>query len=374
MIQVPFGNLKRHYEHHQSAIDSAIERVLKSGWFILGEQCEKLEEEMAVFHGVRHAIGVASGTDAISLSLRALGVGPGDEVITVANTCIPSISAISALGAVPVLCDVDKDTYLMNLGSLEQCISSKTKAVVPVHLYGHCVDMPALLSMLRGSNIRVVEDCAQAIDAKIGSRRAGTFGACGAFSFYPSKNLGAFGDGGMILTDDPEIADKLKMYRNYGQSVRYKHDVIGVNSRLDEIQAAILRVKLPLLPGDTAKRRQIAHQYSSAFASLPIKCPCEREDYEHNYHLYVIQVPERSKFMEFLKEMGVQSLIHYPIPVHLQTAYQRVAVTPTSLGVTEEIANNILSLPLYPELTSEEISHVIRSVTETCRKLERVLL
>ena len=361
-MQVKFGDLQREYIELQPEVDAAVQRVLRSGWFILGQEFDEFERAFAAYLGVGHCIGCASGTEAIALALMAADVGPGDEVITVAHTAVPTISAISMTGARPVFVDIRSDTCLMDVSLVEAAIKPRTRAILPVHLYGQCVDMDPLLALGERHAIPVIEDCAQAGGATHRGRKAGSMGQMAAFSFYPSKNLGCYGDGGAVVTFHPALAEKLKMLRNYGQRQRYHHEIIGINGRLDELQAAILAAKLPHLDASNRRRRQIAALYTAGLANLPVRVPTETPDGEHVYHLYVIQVAERDRLQGFLAERGIQTLIHYPVPAHLQPAYAGLGCTAGSLPVTERVANAILSLPMYPQLTDAEVSAIMAAI------------
>jgi dTDP-4-amino-4,6-dideoxygalactose transaminase len=363
-MNIPFGDLKRHYDALRDPIDRATQEVYSSGWFVLGQQVQRFEASFAAYCGAAHGVGVGSGTEAIHLALLACGIQPGDEVITVSNTCVPTLSAISFAGAVPVFVDIDPATYTIDPARIEARITPNTKAIVPVHLYGQCADMDPILNLAATYGLKVVEDCAQATGAKYKGRMAGTMGHAGAFSFYPSKNLGAFGDGGLVLTNDAELADTVKKLRNYGQEKRYYHAIKGFNSRLDELQAAILSAKLPYLDQWNQRRRQIADRYHQALASTGIVCPLEAVDRDHVYHLYVIRVPEREAFQAALTAKSIGTIIHYPVPVHLQAAYSEYRQQGEFLPVTENLKDQIISLPLYPELTDAEVDTVINAVIE----------
>jgi dTDP-4-amino-4,6-dideoxygalactose transaminase len=355
-MRIPFADLKRGTEALRPELDAVVARVLDSGWYVLGEEGRAFEAEFAAYVGSRHAVGVASGTDAIELALRALGVGPGDEVVTQANTCVPTVSGIERSGATPVLCDVEEDGATMDVESLRAAIGPKTRAIVPVHLYGQCADVDAILGV--AGDIPVIEDCAQAHGAELRERRAGTIGALGCFSFYPTKNLGALGDGGAVTTDDDGLAEQLRLVRQYGQADRYHHVQRGVNSRLDELQAAILRAKLPHLDAWNARRREIAAVYDDALRSTPARPLAQLPGRRHAFHLYVVDVPERDAFQAQLAEAGVGTLVHYPEPVHGHPPYRSLGHGPVSLEVAEQLAKRIVSLPLYPELEDAEVDHV----------------
>ncbi|MCL5961042.1 MAG: DegT/DnrJ/EryC1/StrS family aminotransferase [Chloroflexi bacterium] len=303
-------------------------------------------------------MGVGSGTEALHLALLAAGVGPGDEVITVANSAIFTALAISFTGAKPVFVDIDPLTYTMDVKKIEERLTSRTKAVLPVHLYGYPADLDPLLRLARERNLKVIEDCAQAVGAEYGGRRVGGLGTMGCFSFYPTKNLGACGDGGAVTTNDPDLAQELRLLRNGGQTERYRHIIKGFNSRLDEMQAAILRVKLKHLAAWTDRRRQLAAEYSRLLQAYPLGLPGEAQGNRHVYHLYVVRTDHRDELQRFLKAKGVQTLIHYPIPIHRQAAYADLGIEEGSLPVTERYANEVISLPLYPELSEREMEVV----------------
>ncbi len=362
MTKIPFGDLKKQYQNLQAEIDQATRKVYEKGWFILGQQVEKFEENFAQYCGAKYAVGVASGTDAIQLALIASGIQAGDEIITVANTCVPTLSAISATGGVPILVDINPKTFTIDPHRIEERITSKTKAIVPVHLYGQCADMNPILEIASKYGLKVIEDCAQAHGAKYNGCLAGTMGDAGAFSFYPSKNLGAFGDGGLVITNDQVIAETVTKLRNYGQEKRYHHSIKGFNSRLDELQAAILNVKLPYLDNWNQRRRDIAQRYHQAFANREIIVPFESPQCYHVYHLYVVAVAQRDRFQDLLSKEGISTLIHYPVPIHLQAAYQEYRNQGKYLPMTEKLADQIVSIPLYPELTEEEVNYMVEAI------------
>lgn len=368
---IPFGDLKRQNALLREEIDAAIAGVLDSGWFILGREVSAFEEEFAAFCGAAHGVGVASGAEALYLALAALGVGPGDEVITVANACMYQVSAVLQTGAKPVLVDVDPVTHNMDPRALEAAISPRTRAVLPVHLYGRLADMGAINAVAARHGIPVVEDAAQghgafAAGADGKTYRAGSSGAVACFSFYPSKNLGALGDGGAVVTRDAAIAESLRRLRFYGWGSKYNTtDLNGRNSRLDELQAAILRVKLRPLDAATAARRERAQWYGELLGGLPLGLP--KDEPGHVYHLYVTvsETPEaREALRTALTARGVGCDVHYPIPAHLQPAYADLGYRKGDLPVTERLAQTILSLPMYPELTRAEIETVATAVRE----------
>jgi dTDP-4-amino-4,6-dideoxygalactose transaminase len=361
-ISVPFGDLKRQHDLLREEIELAIQRVVASGWYILGPETRAFEEEFAAFCGVSQAVGVGNGTEAIYLALTALGVGVGDEVITVANAAVYETLTILQTGARPVFVDVDPQTYNLDPALLEAAITPRTKAIVPVHLYGRPADMPAIMEIADRHGIPVVEDCAQAHGATIGGRVVGSIGACACYSFYPTKNLGAIGDGGAVATSDPALAEKLRQLRQYGWSRKYySSEPGGINSRLDELQSAVLRVKLRHLPAWNERRRVIAGMYADLLEGCGLQLPDAPRDGEHVYHLYVVRHPERDRLQAGLRERGIGTDIHYPLPAHMQPIYQSLAAQ-GSLPVTEQIAGEVLSLPIYPELTDMEVRAVAAAV------------
>jgi len=361
---------KANYLAHQAEIDAAVQNVLKNGWYILGGEVKSFEAEFAAFLGSPHALGVASGTDAITLALRTLGIGPGDGVFTVSHTAVATVAAIELAGATPVLVDIDPETFTMAPASLaaalEKYRSFRQRAVIPVHLYGHPADLRALCDLAARHQAVLIEDCAQAHGASLrpGPGRelqtVGTFGQMAAFSFYPTKNLGALGDGGAVTTQSLELAEKAALVREYGWKERYLSLIPGMNSRLDEIQAAILRVKLRHLAAENQRRRELAALYRDGLRNTPLELPREKSGCHHVYHQFVVRSPHRDKLRADLRENGVSTLIHYPLPVHLQTAYQnRVPLTPGGLPVTEQICREILSLPMHPQLSDADAGRVV---------------
>ncbi len=359
---IPFVELSTQFKSIEKEIRTAIDRVLKRGWFILGEEGNLFEEEFARYIGTEFAVGVNSGTDAIQLALLAVGVKPGKEVITVANTCVPTVCAIAATGAKVVLVDVDPETLTMSPEALELTITSKTAAIVPVHLYGHPCDMSSIVEIAQEHGVPVVEDCAQAHGALWRGKKCGTFGTAAAFSFYPSKNLGAYGDAGAVVTNDPEVADVVRKLRNYGEEKRYLHVIEGFNSRLDELQAAILRVKLQYLDTWNQERRVRADWYRQELKSRSVERPVEHRDAYCIYHLYVIRSDYRDALQSHLKERGIATLIHYPIPVHLQPAYQRLGYREGQFPNAEAACKRVLSLPMYPELSKESVKTICDAI------------
>ncbi len=345
-------------------LDAALARVLESGWFVLGGEGRAFEEEFAAATGATHAVGVGSGTDAIELALRALGIGPGDEVVTQANTCVPTVSAIERAGATPVLCDVEPEAGTMDPESLHGTLGPRTRAVIPVHLYGQCADVEAIVELCSEREIDVVEDCAQAVGAELGGRPAGTIGTLGCFSFYPTKNLAALGDGGAVVTNDAELAERLRLVRQYGQTDRYRHVTKGVNSRLDEVQAAVLRTRLPHLERWNTRRAEIAGIYTEALADTPVRPLAQLERRRHVFHLFVVEAPDRDALTAQLEEAGIGTLIHYPTPIHGHPPYARLGAGPVPLSVSERLCNRILSLPIYPELRDDEVQRVAEALRD----------
>jgi dTDP-4-amino-4,6-dideoxygalactose transaminase len=362
-VTVPFADPGRAIRAQRDELTAAAERVLDSGWLILGREVEAFESEFAAWLGAGAAVGVASGTDAIELALRALDIGPGDEVVTQANTCVPTVAAIERTGATPVLCDADPRSAAIDVDSLRAVLTPRTGAIVPVHLYGACGDIDAVVDC----GPPVVEDCAQAHGAKHRGRTAGTIGALGAFSFYPTKNLGALGDGGAVVTGDAELAERLGRLRQYGQADRYHHVERGVNSRLDEVQAAFLRVRLAGLAEGNRRRAQIAARYDAALEGTVVR-PLERPaDAEHVVHLNVVRAPDREAFQADLQERGIGTLVHYPAPVHGHPPYRDLAGR-VSLAGAEELARTVVSLPMYPELADTEVERVAEAIAAAARK------
>jgi dTDP-3-amino-3,4,6-trideoxy-alpha-D-glucose transaminase len=363
-MNVPFVDLRAGYQLLQEEIDQAVSNVLNSGWYILGEEARQFENEFAEFCGVPYAVGVASGTDAILLALRACGIGPGDEVITVSHTAVATVAAIELSGAKPLFVDVEPLSYTMDPAVVESTITRHTRAIVPVHLYGHPADMEAIQAIAKHNDLFTIEDCAQAHGAKYHGRIAGSMGDVAAFSFYPTKNLGAFGDGGMVLTANPEIAGRLQQLRQYGWERRYVSEIKGFNSRLDELQAAILRVKLRYLEAGNNVRRHIAELYAKQLRDLPLVLPQVASACEHVFHLFVVQTERRDELLVHLKSQGIGAAVHYPVPVHLQPAYHNLGYGPGSLPVTETVAGQILSLPIYPEMSDEQVDAVARAIRQ----------
>jgi dTDP-4-amino-4,6-dideoxygalactose transaminase len=355
------------YQAHKAEIDAAVARVLAGGWYILGEETRAFEAEFAAYIGVREAVGVASGTDALQLALAACEIGASDEVITVSHTAVATISAIEMAGATPVLVDIEPDFFTIDPAQIEAAITPRTKAIIPVHIYGQPANLDAVLEIASRHKLRVIEDCAQAHGAAFRGARVGAHGDIACFSFYPTKNLGAIGDGGMVVTNDVALAERARLLREYGWAERYVSQISGRNSRLDELQAAILRVKLRRLDDDNQKRAQIAQRYSESLGDCELSLPAVRPHATHVFHLYVVRAPDRDELQAFLKSLNVNTLIHYPVPVHLQPAYVNVARGGGALSQTEIAAREILSLPIYPELAEQEVEQVVESIRSFVR-------
>jgi len=375
LLNIPQTDPKAGYVSHQGEIDAAITRVLAKGWFILGEETAAFEREFAAFLGAHHGVGVASGTDALVLALRACGIEPGDAVVTVSHTAVATVAAIELAGAIPVLADIDPETYTLSPASLESTIQEylalpssqrgALKAVLAVHLYGHPADLPAIRIITERHGLVLIEDCAQSHGAMLNDRMTGTWGRAAAFSFYPTKNLGALGDGGAVVSDDEGVAERTRLLREYGWQERYVSRVAGMNSRLDELQSAILRAKLIHLAQENQQRCLIARQYDEGLAQAKLQRPIQRAGASHAYHQYVVRTPARESLRAFLRERGTGTLIHYPVPIHLQPAYlNRLRCAPGGLPHTELAANEVLSLPMFPQLTIEQARRVVEQILE----------
>jgi len=360
---IPILDLTKQYEEIGQEIEKEVIKVLSSGKYILADNVRKLEQDFSGYCNTEKAIGVASGTDALHLALRALDIGPGDEVITVAFTFIATVEAISYVGATPVFADINPDTFNLDINELEKKITPKTKAIIPVHLYGQPVDMDKVIEVAKKHNLFVIEDCAQAIGATYKGKKVGSIGDIGCFSFFPSKNLGTFGDGGMITTNSSYLADRITALRNHGSHVRYYHKEVGLNSRLDEIHAAILNVKFPHIDRWNSKRRDAARYYNELFKDInDIKTPVELGSTTCVYHQYTVRVPQRDKIHEILKENGVMAMIYYPVPIHLQEAYADLGLKEGYLPNTEHVTEEVLSLPIFPEITREQQEKVAKEL------------
>jgi len=359
-VSVPMVDLKAQYARIREEIDAAVSRVVAGGQFIGGEECRLLEEEFARYCGAGHACGVANGTDALTLALKAFGVGPGDEVVTVANTFIATGEAIVLNGARPVFVDVDPDTFTLDPSALEAAITPRTKLLVPVHLYGHPADMPAIMDVAARRGLPVLEDAAQAHGAEVGGRRAGALAHAATFSFYPGKNLGAYGDAGMVTSNDAGFIARVRQLANHGGGAsKYDNVVVGTNSRLDTLQAAVLRVKLRHLDGWNAERRERVRAYHRALeGAAGITVPRERDGCRSAWHLYTIRAGERDRLQARLKSEGIATAVHYPRPIHLQPAMAAAGGNAGDLPVSERLSREVLSLPLYPELPLEAVERI----------------
>jgi dTDP-4-amino-4,6-dideoxygalactose transaminase len=358
---IPMVDLKTQYARLKDEIDQSVREVLESCAFVLGPNVQAFEAEAAAYLGVKHAIGCASGTDALHLALRAAGVGEGDEVITTAFTFIATAEAIRYVGARPVFVDIDPRSFNIDPAAVEAAITDRTAAVLPVHLFGQPADLPRIAALCDKHGLHLVEDCAQSFGATVGGRQTGTFGIGAGWSFFPSKNLGCYGDGGLVTTPDDTVAERVKVLRNHGSKVRYYHDVIGYNSRLDEMQAAILRVKLRHLDEFNASRRRVAHLYSELLTDLPLETPYEDGIGVHVYHQYTLLSDRRDALMRALQEAGIASAVYYPVPLHRQQAFQEDCAG-LSLPVTEAVSRRCLSLPIYPELEDAAIRRIVEVI------------
>lgn len=355
---IPVADPSRQYFDYAEAFQAAAAHVLEGGRYILGREVNVFEAAFARYIGVRYGVAVNSGTDALIVALKALGIGAGDEVITVSHTAVATVAAIELVGAVPVLVDIQPDTRCLNPDLLSAALSERTKALLPVHLYGQPADMAVIMAFAKDHHLWVIEDCAQAHGASVAGRKVGSFGDLACFSFYPTKNLGAFGDGGAVLTDQPKLAEQLRLVREYGWHERYISEIPGMNTRLDELQAAFLNLKLGLLTEENQKRREIAYHYLSRLEGSQFGTPVMAEGTEHAMHLFVIETDHRDKLQEYLSQNGVGTAIHYPVPIHLQPAYLGRLRGSDSLPVTERLAKRILSLPMYPQLSIEDVDRV----------------
>ena len=368
MVPIPQCDPRANYYAHRSEIDMAVQRVLESGQYILGEEVEFFEREFADFVGAAHTVAVASGTDALEMALRACGVGVGDLVFTVSHTAVATMAAIELTGATPVLLDIDPKSYTMDCSSLQEALRDhpvgRPRAVVPVHLYGHPADMPAICEISQKHGVYVVEDCAQAHGAKIDGRSVGTWGHIAAFSFYPTKNLGALGDGGAVVSSDANLLARVRELREYGWRKRHVSEIPGFNSRLDSLQAAILRAKLHHLNSDNERRALLARRYEELLNQAQICLPIIRFNAQHVYHQFVIRTVQRDILGDYLSDYGIGSAVHYPVPVHRQPAYVGRVHTFGDLTHTDYVAGEILSLPIYPELSLAAVDRVARHIQE----------
>ena len=363
-MKIPILDLTAQYKSIKKEVDAAIKKVVDSQHFILGPEVEMFEKEVAAYCGTKYAAGVASGTDALILSLKALGIGKGDEVITTPFTFFATAESISIVGARPVFVDVDPKTYCIDPALIEDKITKNTKAIIPVHLFGQCADMDRILEVAKVNNLKVIEDTAQAMGAAYKGKKAGSMGDTGALSFFPSKNLGAFGDGGMVITNNKEIADRIKMLRVHGSTVRYIHSAIGTNSRLDALQAAILRVKLKYLDKWLDARRKIAKDYNDHLKNIDTLITPYTPPYNtHTYHLYILRVrPSPEKLSKYLNDAGIEARTYYPVPLHLQECYKGLGYKKGDLKESESASPQTLAIPLFPELEKKEMSCIINAI------------
>jgi dTDP-4-amino-4,6-dideoxygalactose transaminase len=370
---VPQSDPGAAYRAQQSEIDAAIARVLARGWYILGEEVAGFERDFARYIGAKHAIGVANGTDALVLALKALDLGHEDYVVTVAHTAVATVAAIELAGMRPLLVDIEPQSYTMDAAALARVLKAppgRIGAIIPVHLYGQGADLAAILPLARAHGIPVIEDCAQSHGAHFGQRRLGSLGDLGCFSLYPTKNLGALGDGGIVVTADDGLAERLRALREYGWRARYVSDIPGMNSRLDEVQAAVLRVKLPALDAGNARRAMIADAYDRGLTGSGLGPPWRRPDASHVFHQYVVRSPARDRLRDALRARGIGTNIHYPMPVHLQPAYRgRIALDPAGLPESEAAAREVLSLPLYPQLEDAAVARVVAAMRDATASL-----
>ena len=361
-MNVPFLNLAAQYQSLQSELLPAVEKALVSGHYILGPNVTAFEQEVAAYTGTKFGVGVNSGSDALTLALRALDIGPGDEVITTPFTYIAPAESIHQVGAKIVFADILPDTFQLDPADVAKKITAKTKAIIPVHLFGQAAALPELQQLAELHGLQIIEDCAQAIGAAYNGKPVGGFGRIGCFSFYPTKNLGADGDGGMVVTNEEALAKKLKMLRVHGIEKRYFHDLHGYNSRLDELQAAILRVKLPHLKKWNTRRAEIAAMYDAGLQGLPLQLPKTAAGNTHVFHVYALLTEQRDDLQEWLKEKGVPTIIYYPEPLHLQKVYAEHGWKRGDFPVAEDVSSKILPLPMYPELTDEQVNYVIEQI------------
>jgi len=363
---IDFAGLKEQYKDIAAEIERAVSRVLRSGWYILGDELASFEREFSSYVGAGHGVGVNSGSDALLLALQALDIGAGDEVLTVAHTFISTADAIVRNGARPVFVDIDPDTYCIDPAQIEEKVTRRTRAIIPVHLYGHPAEMTPIVDMAKRHHLHVIEDASQAHGATYEDKRVGSIGDLGCFSFYPTKNLGAYGDGGMVVTSNGELAEKLRRLRNYGQPRKNEHVLVGANSRLDEMQAAVLRVKLRHLDRWNRRRREVADQYHARLRESGMVTPVEKQNAGHVYYLYVIRCQQRNVVQRHLSQHKIHTQIHYPVPVHKQRAYQDMGFD-IHLPVTERVCHEILSLPMHPWLSEADIETITGEVVSALR-------
>ncbi len=367
-MRIPLLDLKAQYKTIKDEVDRAIKEVCESQKFALGPAVARFEQNAAEYCGCKFAVGVSSGTDALLVSLMALEIGPGDEVITTPFSFFATAGSVARVGAKPVFVDIDPDTFNIDAAGIEEKITDKTRAIIPVHLFGQVADMETILEIAGRHNVAVIEDAAQAIGATRNGTAAGNFGVCGCLSFYPTKNLGCFGDGGMVTTNDPDFAEKIRMLRNHGQGPAYFYKVVGGNFRLDGIQGAVLGVKLRYLDAWNEKRRRNAALYDGLFSESPVETPRIDSTNVSIYHQYTVKVPERDKLKEFLADNEIGSAVFYPKPLHLQDCFKELGYKPGHLPVAERLCGEVLSLPVYPELTPEQIEHVAAIVLRFCSR------
>ncbi len=361
-VRIPMVDFKAQYKSIEKEIDATIKEVLLSGQYILGPVVKEFEEQVAAYCGVKYAIGVASGSDALILALRALDIGPGDEVITTPFTFVATAHAIVHCGAKPVFVDIEPDTFNINPALIEPAITKSTKAIIPVHLYGHPANMDPIMSIAEACNLYVVEDAAQAFGARYNGKQVGSIGHIGCFSFFPTKNLGCYGDGGMVVTDNPDIADEVDILRRQGCREKYHAEMIGYNSRLDAIQAAILKVKLKYVDLWNEQRRDVAHRYNELLSGSSVQTPAEAPYAYHVYHQYTIRCADRDSIFNSFKEREIGAMIYYPVPLHLQKLFACLGYKEGYLPESEQASREVLSLPIFPELTNEEQEYVVRVV------------
>lgn len=362
-MKVPFSILERQYKMYQEEYETKALEVLRKGWYILGEETEKFEKEYAKYIGTKYSLGIDNGLNALVLAFRALNIGQGDEVIVQGNTFIATVMGITINGATPIFVEPD-EFYNIDIEKIEEKITERTRAICGVHLYGQATKMDKVLGLCKKYNLKLVEDCAQAHGAEFNGQKVGSFGDVGCFSFYPGKNLGCFGDGGAITTDNEEVYKGIKMLRSYGSEKKYHHIEVGYNARLDELQAGLLRIKLSHLSELTKEREKLVKRYLIEIKNPLIQLPKLRENCTHVWHLFVVKVEDRDKFQKYLEENGIGTVIHYPIPPHLSKAYKYLGYKVGDYPITEDYANTVVSLPLYNGMTEEEVDYVIEKINE----------